>query len=210
MPVHKENILAKVISVLTHPLLMPSYALLILFTTNTHFSYMPFEGKKVIFVMVFLCTFLIPVSIIPFLVNMRIVSGIGLKNHRERLIPLFMSAVSYYLAYYLLNRLPISSITFLKIMILASALLIGLCFFISMKWKISAHLIGIGGLLAGMFFYAAYYIANYTTVLVLLSLFAGATAYSRLKLQAHTPSQIYSGFLLGFFGMLITLYFGMN
>ena len=207
----KNNTLfAKTVSVIFHPLLMPTYALIILFNSNTHFSYMPFEIKKVIYLIVFLCTFLIPVSIIPFLVNLKVVSGPQLKNHRERVIPLAISTLSYYFAYHLLNRLSLSTIDFVKVMLLASAILIFICMLITLKWKISAHLIGTGGLMAGFFFYAVYFLADFTMILVIISLLAGIIAYSRLKLQVHNSAQVYTGFLLGFFGMLLVLYMGLN
>lgn len=204
-----NTFLAKFISVVFHPLLMPSYALVIIFNSNTHYSYMPFEAQRLIYILVFLCTFLIPVSTIPFLMNLKLVSGASLKNHRERIIPLFISALSYYFAYYLLNQLPISTIGFIKIMVLASAVLIGLSLFISFKWKISAHLIGIGGLIASMFYYAVYFVADFTYLIILLSLAAGTIAYARLILQAHNPAQVYIGFLTGFIGMLLILYLGL-
>ena len=204
------TVLAKVISILFHPLLMPSYALLILFNSNTHYSFMPFEVKKVIYLIVFLCTFLIPVSLIPFLVNIKVVSGPELKNHRERIIPLAISTLSYYFAYHLLNRLSISTIDFIKIMVLASAVLIFVCLLITLRWKISAHLIGAGGLLAGIFFYASFFVEDFTWLLIGISLLAGIVAYARLKLQEHNSAQVYAGFLLGFTGMLVVLYLGLN
>jgi hypothetical protein len=203
-------ILAKVISVIFHPLLMPSYLMLILFNANTHYSYMPFEVKKVIYLIVFLCTFLIPVSITPFLVNLKLISGPELKHHRERIVPLAISTLSYYFAYHLLNRLSLSTISFVKMMILASAILIFICLLISLKWKISAHLIGAGGFMASIFFYAVYFVADFTVILAGVSLLAGIIAYSRLKLHAHNSAQVYSGFLLGFSGMLLILYLGLN
>ncbi len=205
-----NTILEKVISVLFHPLLMPSYTLIILFNSNTHYSYMPFEIKKLLYLLVFLCTFLIPVSVIPFLINLKVISSIGMKNHRERIIPLLVSALSFCLAYYLLNRLALSTIGFVKIIILASAILIFICLLISLKWKISAHLIGMGGLMASIFFYAVYFVADFTILLVIISIATGIIAYARLKLQVHNSAQIYSGFLLGFSGMLLTLYLGIN
>ena len=204
-----NTIMAKIISVLFHPLLMPTYALIIIFNSNTHYSYMPFEAQKLIYILVFLCTFLIPVSTIPFLMNLKAVSGVSLRNQRERIIPLSISALSYYFAYYLLGQLPLSTIGFIKIMILASMLLIVLSLIVSLKWKISAHLIGIGGLIASMFFYALYFVADFTTLIILLSLIAGAVAFARLNLQAHSPAQVYVGFLTGFAGMLLVLFWGV-
>lgn len=205
-----NSLIAKIISVIFHPLLMPSYALVIIFNSNTHYSYMPYEAQKLIYILVFLCTFLIPVSTIPFLMNLKVISGVSMKTHRERIIPLLISALAYYFAYYLLGKLPLSTIGFIKMMILASSMLILVSLIVSFKWKISAHLVGIGGLLASMFFYAVYFVANFTLLIMVLSLIAGAIAYSRLKMQAHTPAQVYVGFLTGFAGMLFILYLGLS
>jgi hypothetical protein len=80
---------------------------------------------------------------------------------------------------------------------------------VSFKWKISAHLIGIGGLFGALFFYAVYFIADFIYILMLVSLLSGAVAYARLQLKAHRPAQVYAGFLTGFIGMMMILYIGM-
>ena len=38
-----------------------------------------------------------------------------------------------------------------------------------------------------------------SVALIAIILLSGIVAYARLKLNAHTPSQVYSGFVLGFF-----------
>lgn len=201
--------LSKLLSVVFHPLLIPTYALVIMFNSNTHYSYMPFEVQKLLYILVFSSTFLVPVSIIPFLINLRVVSSFKLEKSKERIIPLTITALSFYFSYYIINRLPVSTLGFIKIMILASFILILISLFISIKWKISAHLIGLGGLLASMFFYAVYFVANFNIVLIVISIISGLVAFSRLNLQVHSPAQVYTGFLTGFTGMWIVLYFGL-
>jgi hypothetical protein len=186
--------LSKLLSVVFHPLLIPTYALVIMFNSNTHYSYMPFEVQKLLYILVFSSTFLVPVSIIPFLINLRVVSSFKLEKSKERIIPLTITALSFYFSYYI---------------ILASFILILISLFISIKWKISAHLIGLGGLLASMFFYAVYFVANFNIVLIVISIISGLVAFSRLNLQVHSPAQVYTGFLTGFTGMWIVLYFGL-
>lgn len=202
----RENLLAKIISVLFHPLLMPTYALIIIFNSGTHYSYLPGQAQKIIYVLVFLSTFLIPVSIIPFLLQLKLIASFQLKEREDRIVPLFITAVSYYFSYYLLNRLPFHVPQFIKILVLASAVLILINLFVNFKWKISAHLIGIGGLLALIFTFSIVYYANLLYVMVLITIISGITAYARLKLSAHNPIQIYSGFLLGFIGMVVIIY----
>lgn len=201
--------LSKLLSVVFHPLLIPTYALVIMFNSNTHYSYMPFEVQKLLYILVFSSTFLVPVSIIPFLINLRVVSSFKLEKSKERIIPLTITALSFYFSYYIINRLPVSTLGFIKTMILASFILILISLFISIKWKISAHLIGLGGLLASMFFYAVYFVANFNIVLIVISIISGLVGFSRLNLQVHSPAQVYTGFLTGFTGMWLVLYFGL-
>jgi hypothetical protein len=102
-----------------------------------------------------------------------------------------------------------NTIGFIQIMILASSILIFICMLISLRWKISAHLIGIGGLLGALFFYAVSFVANFTYIIILLSIIAGVVAYARLQLQTHSPWQVYAGFITGFAGMILVLYIGL-
>jgi len=204
-----HNLFSKSVSVMFHPLLMPTYALIIIFNSGTHYSYMPFQAQKIIYVLIFLTTFLIPVSIIPFLLQLKLISTFQLNERKDRIIPLFVTAISYYFSFYLLNQLPFHVPQFIKILILASAILIIINLFINLKWKISSHLIGISGLLSLIFIYAIVYYANLLYVLVLITLISGIVAFARLKLNAHSPQQIYLGFLLGFLGMMVIIYLSM-
>lgn len=73
---------------------------------------------------------------------------------------------------------------------------------INIKTKISAHCVGISGVL-GAFIAAGnkYYTANTLEISMLtfvLMLAVGLTATSRLWLKAHNESQVYSGLFLGF------------
>jgi membrane-associated phospholipid phosphatase len=44
-------------------------------------------------------------------------------------------------------------------------------------------------------------------ILITVLIFSGLVAYARLKLNAHTPSQVYTGFLLGFLVELLLMIF---
>ncbi|MEN8120787.1 MAG: PAP2 family protein [Bacteroidota bacterium] len=204
-----NNLFSKIVSILFHPLLMPTYALIIIFNSGTHYSYIPNQAQKIIYVLVFLTTFLIPVSIIPFLLQLKLISAFQLNERKDRIIPLFVTAISYYFSFYLLNRLHFHVPQFIKILVLASAILIMFNLFINLKWKISSHLIGISGLLSLIFIYSIVYYANLLFILVLITLISGIIAFARLKLNAHSPQQIYSGFLLGFFGMMVVIYLSL-
>jgi hypothetical protein len=205
----KQEILAKIISVIFHPLLMPTYALLIIFNSGTHFSYMPFEIKKLVFILVLLSTLVIPVAIIPFLINLKVVSDFTMEKGRERFFPFLVTAMAYYFAYQLLKNISLTMTGFIEIMLLASAILVFFCLLVTLKWKISAHLTGIGGMMGAMIYFSLSYYVNSSLLIIALSLIAGAVAYARLQLNAHTPAQVYVGFISGFGGMAGILYFGL-
>lgn len=88
---------------------------------------------------------------------------------------------------------------FLVFMGLGSTLSILVITLINTRWKISAHLSGVGGLAGGVFAYAYIMCINPLGLLVLMVLLSGLTALSRIELKAHTPGQTLAGFTVGFF-----------
>ncbi|MCF6242361.1 MAG: hypothetical protein L3J74_13560 [Bacteroidales bacterium] len=205
----KFDLPSQIISVLLHPLLMPTYGLIILLNSGTHYAYIPWQAQKILYTLIFLSTFLIPVSIIPFLMSLKLINNIYMNERKERFIPLIVSVMSYYFGLYLINKLPFHVPVFIKLLVSGSLVLIALNLLINIKWKISAHLIGIGGLLAFVFAFSIVFYANLIDVIILLSVLSGVIAVARLNLQAHNPPQVYTGFLLGFTGMLVIIYLNL-
>ena len=76
------------------------------------------------------------------------------------------------------------------------ALLFSLC--INFFWKISAHALGIGGLLGGIMGVARIHLINPYWGFIIILLAAGLVGTSRIFLKRHTPMQVYAGFCLGF------------
>ena len=76
------KVAAKIISSVLHPLLMPVIGLLILFNTNSYINHtVPLELKKVVMLMVMLCTFIVPLLITLILVQRKIISSLEKKPH---------------------------------------------------------------------------------------------------------------------------------
>lgn len=76
-------------------------------------------------------------------------------------------------------------------------------------WKISLHLLAMGGvvgfILSYVFFFNVYILSVFSIVLVI----ASVVAASRLALNAHTPAQIYAGFLTGVGLTMLTTYLNL-
>lgn len=69
--------------------------------------------------------------------------------------------------------------------------------FINLKFKISAHMVGIGGLL-GVLISISYLIKfDMTLFYIFVIILAGIVGFARLTLNEHKPLQVYAGFLLG-------------
>lgn len=201
-----ETRIAKIISYLFHPLLMPTYGFLIIFFTNNYIStFTSAPIKLVILSITFIFTFVLPTVNALVLLKMGRIKSLEMETLNERIIP-YTSAVLYYFAlFYLFYNTEFPNI--FKILILGAAISILLTIFISLKWKISAHTVGIGGI-AGAALGIDYRLQlDMHSVFMLVILFSGVVAYARLKLNAHTPSQVYSGFGLGFFVELLLMVF---
>ena len=125
------------------------------------------------------------------------VSTTYLSKREDRTMPYIVSIIFFYLTYYVLKRLQISPVYYYFMIgaTLLNIIVMGINFF----WKISSHMASIGAL-AGMMVGLSYFLGTFYFFLIAISiLMSGITAFARLKLQAHTPAQIYTGFVLGFF-----------
>jgi len=186
---------AQVFSILFHPLLIPTYGFLLLMNSGFYFSMITFEAKKLLLLIVFMSTFLLPVLSLGLLAfnkhfNMK------MDRSTDRVIPLLFTAVYYYLGYFYLGRLQVYPIY--RIFLLSTILIIILLLLISMKWKISNHLAGIGGLIGAILALSFRLGLNSSLLLIGLIVVAGVLGTSRLILKKHSPIQIYAGFFLGF------------
>ena len=68
---------------------------------------------------------------------------------------------------------------------------------VSRYWKISLHMLGIGGVV-GVLFSLNIWFGNLSNLLIIFILTSGLLGYARLKEKAHNATQVYLGFLIGF------------
>ncbi|HSH64559.1 MAG TPA: hypothetical protein VLB84_01880, partial [Bacteroidia bacterium] len=186
---------------LFHPLLMPTYGFILIFYSRNYIATFVRPGIKLIIITItFFFTFLLPAINAFVLLKMGRIKSLEMESREERVIP-YGSAVLYYLALlYLFHNT--NYIAIFKMVILGAAICIILTLIINTKWKISAHTVGIGGL-AGAVLGILYRLQiDMESIFFLVILASGLTGYARLKLNAHTPAQVYTGFVLGFFVQL--------
>jgi hypothetical protein len=201
-----EKRIAQVISVVFYPLFVPTYAFAILLTMPAYFSsVMTAEAKWMVIGLIFITTCLLPTIMFYLMIRTGIVTTTWLSKREDRTLPYIVSIIFFYLAYYMLKRLQISAVyyyfmigaTFLNIIVMG----------INFLWKISSHTASIGAL-AGMLVGISYFLGtSYFGLIALTILAAGVVGFARLKLQAHTPAQIYTGFILGFFTIMALFFY---
>ena len=181
-----------------HPLLMATYGCLLLFfgIRDTVYDFLtPFDTKWRISIIVFIFSFIFPVLNIYILYRLKKIPGITLSNQRDRTFPYIMTSVFYFGLFYLM--MDINIWPSLKLFIVGAGFAILITALINLRTKISAHMVGIGGLL-GVIISVSYLIKfDMTVFYVAIILIAGLVGFSRLVLEEHKPFQIYSGFLLG-------------
>lgn len=193
------------ISIIFHPLLMPTYGCLLLFflKPNTPFDLLtPLKIKWLITGMVFLFTFLFPAFNILTLYKMKRISSIRLNEQNERTFPYVLTALFYLGLFYMLRDIQLWNS--IKLLILGAGLSILTAALINLKYKISAHAIGIGGLLGGMIAVSYFIQTNFTLYYIVIILIGGMVGSGRLYLKEHTGGQITLGFITGFTIQFIT------
>lgn len=199
-----QNLLARGISYLLHPLLIPVYILLLLLNTgDTGTLMIPFSYKITLFGMVALTTVLFPLFLTFLLFRFRLISSIYLDQREERVYLILAVAIFYYLTYYLLKGVSLSIL--FNYFMLGSALLALVTLILNFYFKVSLHMIGVGsvcGLLLGI---SIKYGIRAEIPLYLSILASGITGFARLQLYAHRPSEIYWGYFLGVTGMALMI-----
>lgn len=189
------RLLANIASFLFHPLLMVTYGIL-LALSFTYLAIYPPTMKLLIAGGAFLSTAVIPGLFIWLLVRSGAAVDIELSNRKERVIPYLIFITSIIMCAFFLYKMLMPFWLLAMLIGVCIALVVALC--INFYWKISAHAIGIGGLLGGIMGVSRIHMINPYWSFIIVILVAGLLGTSRLILKRHTPMQVYAGFCLGF------------
>lgn len=197
-----ETKLAKLISYIFHPLLMPTYAFLLLFNQKAYFAMIiPTPAKWRLLVIVFILTFVLPMMLVLLLKSLKKIKSLQMYERKERNIPYIVSAWFSFILFLILNKTQLSPI--FKYFTLGATLLIVFAFIVNLKWKISIHMLAIGGLVGMVMGLTLMSIIGNPVYMISLVLIAGLIGFARLKLKAHTQAQVYIGLFSGVILMMI-------
>ncbi len=187
---------ARIISKVFHPLFMPFYGLLVIFTAPTLFGYLPVNVKRILLFIVMVNNVLIPLSLFPYYKYRNIITTWAMENRRERFIPLLITSILYSVTSIIVYRFQIPM--FLKTFLFSTSFVIITITVINFFWKISIHAVSAGSLVALVLILAFRMNSPLYWYLVTVIISGGLVLTSRLRLNMSSPSQVWIGFLTGF------------
>ncbi len=195
-----NKIVAKTISIALHPLVIPCLMMLVLFNSGTLVSMYTINLKLRLFLIIAACTFVMPLVISLVLYWLKAISSAQMVSHRERVIPFLFSLIFYGFSVFIL--MGSNGLFVIRFFMMAATIALFITIMVSYYWKISAHMVGIGGATGFIVALSVFLGADVKIFLLLAVLLSGAVGSSRLMLQEHSPLQIYSGYAVGFVAML--------
>ncbi len=193
-----QRIFSLIISVVLQPLVIPSLVFgLVLFVVPESTS-IPEVFKHRIFYLVAISTLAIPMVTIFGLRLSGTLKSIHMADLKDRAIPFSVTSIYYVLTvYFLFQKEELDPILWevLGIITLAIVILTLVTFF----WKMSAHMTGMGGLIACVVVLGLKF-PTFQPLYPLIGSLAltGLVGTVRLYLEAHRPIEIYVGLLFGF------------
>lgn len=178
--------LAAFLSAVFHPLLVPSYLGGLMAVQQ------PPSSNRFWTIVIF--TFLLPTLAALLLLRAGRIDSLEMPERQQRAWPLGLAALSFGSGAGWLYWQGAASPLVLGLAAMALAVL--LTFLITLRWKISAHGVGMGGAAGLLLALCLQGRAELWWALAALGL-AGAVGWARLKLRAHTPAQVWAGLALG-------------
>lgn len=199
---------AGIVSVVLHPLLMPTFLFAILFY-GTSFAANPLtpDSRLNVLVVISAFTFFLPLFSVVVLRYANLLGSFTMRERGDRIIPFsFISAFYVLLSYLFISKVQINALILVSITVITVQVI--LLTIITLFWKISVHSIGICGVLGVLVAVSMKFPeANLLYPIICFILLTGLTMSARLQLNAHTPAQVLAGGLMGFLLSFVAIYF---
>lgn len=193
-------IISRIFSILFRPMYYPIVGFVILFTL-TQLQLLPWDYKLWVLSATYLFTIGLPVFGIYLYRKVMGLSASQLRQRHLRLWPYIISLLCYvsYLRVMYSMHLP----QFMHGIIVASLLIQGVCLLVTIRWKISMHAAGAGGIIGALMAYSFIFVFNPIGWLCVAILLDGLVMSSRMILRQHSFWQVMAGSLVGIvFGYL--------
>jgi hypothetical protein len=192
-----ETKIAKIISVIVHPMFILTWAMLIMLNLDAYFvMILPDKLRWTIILLVFGNTALLPAILIWIMAKRNIISSLQMPLKEERTYPYMIFSIFYASTFFLLRNIGLPQLYYMFIAGGLASIIIATV--INFFWKISIHMIGIGGLTGGFLALSFKSLIDEPLLIIILLLISGLVGFARLQSNSHSPAQVYIGYFLGF------------
>lgn len=195
----------KAITLIFQPLLMPTFGMMILMNM-TFFVGLPPLWRWISTIGTFIFTAVLPAIPILMMLRKGEINDLFISKKEQRTMPYLISFLAYvFWSMFMWRTLQFPM--FIVAMGIGSAVSIITITVINLKWKISAHLGGVGGLTGAVFGVCYRMAINPLMFLIVILAISALVALARMELKAHTPGQVLAGFVVGFLAVFLPCIF---
>lgn len=199
-----ERRMAQILSIVFQPMFMPLITAWLLFNSHTYIDILSTPAlRKFVYATLLLTMVILPVLIFGYLFQKKIITTYHIDKREERKYAFMVTIIFMILTYWIFSRVALPSIFYA--MLIGGLISIIISALITLFWKISIHMMGVGGLVGSVAGLSYLLKVDLSPMIFLTILISGLTGFARLKLFAHTPAQVYSGFSLGILVMFFTV-----
>lgn len=196
---------AEILSIIFHPLFIPLYGLLIIYSSQTLLSFIPSQVKRMVVILVTANNVLLPMALAAVLYTRGAISSFHARRTNERVLLLTFVLMMYSLTAFVLMRMQVPTLFKAYFISIAAVTLVTLI--ITAFYRISMHAVGLGGLLVLIAFMIILYNISMMWQIITVFLLGGALMSSRIYLKDHTLSEVWTGLVAGAAVMGLSLFF---
>lgn len=199
---------ANLLSTVLSPLMMPTYGVFLVMWASV-LCLLPYGTRVSVLLVCMGITCILPLIFLSVLRHFKLVKDLHVEIREQRFIPYLFTALCYAVAAYYLYYC--HSPQWFTMFMVGSALTVLLMALINLKWKISAHMAGIGGVIALIYQIHVQGLSAFDLfwLLCLIIILAGLLGSARLVRKRHDMWQVLAGVIVGFLCVSLTMkYFG--
>ena len=188
------------------PLLMPTYGVFLVMWVSV-LCLLPYGTRVAVLLVCMGITCILPLIFLSVLRHFKLIKDLHVEVREQRFLPYLFTALCFIAAAYYLYYCH-SPQWFIMFMV-GSAVTVLVMMLINLKWKISAHMAGIGGVVALVYQIHVQGLSAFDLfwLLCFMIIVAGALGSARLVLKRHDTLQVLAGVVLGFLCVSLTMRF---
>ena len=186
--------LEKIVSILFHPVFVPTITVFLVIKIYSNITIL--ENQAGI-ILIGTCVFslILPLLSVFILLLTKKIDSLEMPKKEERFLPILFASTWMILGFYFMKEI-FSYAPIMKSIYLGAIYIMLIALLITKKWKISLHMLAIGGA-TGVLIMLEFLFGQNLMILLITILISGILGFSRLSLKAHSLNQIYAGFILG-------------